>query len=60
MGINMMKKGIINLNICNNAAIKEILNRKKRYLHEYRKGRESKKTVKRMTEIIKQLKELQP
>ncbi len=55
MGVNTIKEGITNLAICNKAAKKEVLYRQKRYLYEYKKGRENIKTVQRMKEIISKL-----
>jgi uncharacterized protein (UPF0371 family) len=55
MGINMAKKGIIDDNICKTAAKKEIKNRNIRYLHEYKKNRETKETLRRMDEIMKKI-----
>lgn len=53
MGINMAKKGIIDDEICRRRAIKEIKRRYKIYYKEYKKGRERKKTLDRMYEIMK-------
>ena len=55
MGINMAKKGVIDDKICRNAAIKEIKRRYNFYKKEFKKGRESKLTIKRMEEIMKKL-----
>ena len=55
MGINMAKKGLIDDKICRNSAIKEIKRRYDFYKKEFKKGRESKLTIKRMEEIMKKL-----
>lgn len=55
MGVSNTKAGIINEEICRQAAIKEIKRREKVYLHEFRKGRESKATLIRMKEIMKKI-----
>jgi uncharacterized protein (UPF0371 family) len=55
MGINEAKKAIIDEDICKRAAIKEIKNRYTRYLKEFKQGRESKKTINRMNEILKKV-----
>lgn len=55
MGINMLKQGIINDKICREAAIREIHRRSDFYKQEYAKGRESKKTIQRMDEILKKI-----
>jgi len=55
MGINTAKKGIISDIICRATAKKEIKNRQKRYLHEYKKGRETKKTIDRINELLKKI-----
>jgi uncharacterized protein (UPF0371 family) len=55
MGVNMAKTGIVNEEICKKAAIKEINRRYKFYKHEFKKGRESELTVKRMEEILNQI-----
>jgi len=55
MGINTVKQGIINLKICEKAAKKEIISRNKRYLYEYKKGRENKKTIERMSQLMKRI-----
>jgi len=56
MGINMAKKGIIDDKICRDSAIKEIKRRYNSYKKEFKKGRESKLTIKRMEQIMKNLK----
>jgi uncharacterized protein (UPF0371 family) len=56
MGVNMAKEGIIDDEVCSNAAIKEIKRRWKIYSREFEKGRESEKTLKRMKEILKKVK----
>lgn len=56
MGVNMVKYGIIDETVCKKAAIKEINRRMKKYYQEYKKGRESIKTIERMKEIIKKIK----
>lgn len=56
MGIGNTKAGIISDEICRDAAIKEIYRRKKVYEKEFYAGRESRKTLKRMEEIMKELK----
>jgi uncharacterized protein (UPF0371 family) len=55
MGVNMAKEGIIDDEVCSNAAIKEIKRRWKIYSREFEKGRESEKTLKRMKEILKKV-----
>jgi len=57
MGVSNTKPGIINKEVCKQAAIKEIKRREKVYLHEFKKGRESKETLNRMKEIIKKIEE---
>ncbi|NCN86858.1 DUF1846 family protein [archaeon] len=56
MGINMAKKGIIDDKICRSAAIKEIKRRDKIYKKEFKAGRESIETVKRMKKILNKIK----
>ena len=55
MGINEAKKGIINDKICRQAAIKEIKRRYRRYLSEFKHGRETKATIDRMKEILRKV-----
>ena len=55
MGINMAKIGIIDDKICRNASIKEINRRYNFYKKEFKKGRESKSTIKRMEQILEKL-----
>ncbi|MBT4257725.1 DUF1846 family protein [archaeon] len=55
MGLNEIKAGIINEEVCSKAAIKEIKRRDKEYKKEYKKGREDKKTLIRMEEVIAKL-----
>ena len=55
MGVSNTKPGIIDEEICKQAALKEIKRREKVYLHEFRKGRESKATLKRMKEILRKI-----
>jgi uncharacterized protein (UPF0371 family) len=55
MGINTAKQGIINDKICRKAAIKEIKSRNRRYTSEYKKDRETIKTVERMKQLIKKI-----
>ena len=55
MGVSNTKSGIIDEEICKKAAIKEIKRREKVYLHEFKKGRESKATLNRMKEILRKL-----
>ncbi len=55
MGVSNTKAGIINKEICEKAAIKEIYRRQKIYSKEFKKGRESKQTLERMKEIIKKI-----
>jgi len=55
MGVSNTKAGIIDDEICKQAAIKEIKRREKVYLHEFKKGREKKETLKRMKEILRKL-----
>jgi len=52
MGMGNTKAGIINNRICRLAAIKEIKRRMDFYLKEFKAGRESKKTIDRMHEIM--------
>jgi uncharacterized protein (UPF0371 family) len=56
MGVSNTKAGIIDEEICKQAAIKEIHRREKVYEREFKKGRESKATLKRMKEILRELK----
>ena len=53
MGIGNTKAGIINEEICEKAAIKEIYRRKDFYEKEFKSGRENRKTLERMDEIIR-------
>ena len=53
MGVNMVKEGIVEGEICFNAALKEIKRREKFYLENYKLGKAKKKTVLRMKEIMK-------
>jgi len=55
MGVSNTKAGIINEEVCRQAALKEIKRREKVYLHEFKKGRESKATLIRMKEILRKL-----
>jgi len=55
MGVSNTKAGIINEEICKQAAIKEINRREKVYLHEFRRGRESQATLDRMKEILRKI-----
>lgn len=55
MGIGNTKSGIIDEVVCKKAAVKEIYRRKKVYEKEFKSGRESKKTLERMSEILKEL-----
>ncbi|MCK5603311.1 DUF1846 family protein, partial [Candidatus Pacearchaeota archaeon] len=55
IGVNMAKRGIIDDAICRKAAIKEIKRRNKIYNKEFKRGRESEKTVSRMNEIVKKV-----
>ncbi|MDD3975990.1 MAG: DUF1846 family protein [Candidatus ainarchaeum sp.] len=55
MGINEIKKAIINENKIKKASINEIKNRQKKYLKEYKND---KKTIKRINEIIMKIKKL--
>jgi len=55
MGVSNTKAGIIDDEICKQAAIKEIKRREKVYLHEFKKGRETKETLTRMKEILRKL-----
>lgn len=56
MGINMAGLAIIADKICRKAAVKEIHRRYRQYLSDYKKGKESIKTINRMKEIIKKIK----
>lgn len=56
MGISQSKKAIINDKICRKAALNEIKRRWKRYNSEYKAGREFKKTILRMRDIMKKAK----
>jgi uncharacterized protein (UPF0371 family) len=53
MGIGNTKSGIIDEEICKKAAIKEIRRRMIVYTKEFKAGRDSEKTLKRMKEILK-------
>ncbi len=55
MGVSNTKAGIIDEEICKQAAIKEIKRREKVYEREFKKGRESKATLNRMKEILRKL-----
>lgn len=55
MGVNMVKEGIINEEVCRRTAIKEIKRRWKIYSREFKKGRESEKTLKRMKILLKKV-----
>ena len=55
MGVNMAKKGIIDDKVCREAAKKEIVRRYKVYSNEFKKGREKRKTLVRMREIIQKI-----
>jgi len=56
MGVSNTKAGIIDEEICKQAAINEIKKREKVYLKEFKRGRESKATLNRMKEILRKLK----
>lgn len=56
MGVNKAKEGIVDEEICKKAAIEEIYRRKDFYENQYKLGKEKKSTIKRMNEIIKDLK----
>lgn len=58
MGINMIKEGITNEEICKRASIKEIKRRDKFYKKEFKKKRESKKTLERMKDILGKIKKV--
>jgi len=53
MGVNEIKRAIIDDDICRKAAIKEIHQRYKNYLKEFKLGREKRSTITRMKEILK-------
>ena len=55
MGVSNTKAGIINEEICKQAAIKEIKRREKVYLYEFKRGRETKATLNRIKEILRKL-----
>ena len=55
MGVSNTKSGIINDEICKQAALKEIKRREKAYLHEFKRGREKQATLTRMKEILRKL-----
>jgi uncharacterized protein (UPF0371 family) len=55
MGVNMAKKGVIDDKICRDASIKEIKRRYAFYKKEFKKGRASKLTIKRMEQIMEKL-----
>jgi len=55
MGVSNTKAGIINEEICKQAAIKEIKRREKLYLREFKRGRETKATLNRIKEILRKL-----
>ena len=55
MGVNMAKEGIIDDKICREAAKKEIVRRYKFYSDEFKKGREKRKTLVRIREIIQKI-----
>lgn len=57
MGLNMAGFAIIDDSICRDAADKEIARRYKQYLGDYKKGRETISTVKRIKEILRVIKE---
>lgn len=56
MGINEIKKGIINEKKCAKAAKKEIKRRYKIYKKEYKKGRETSSTIKRIEDLLEKIK----
>ena len=58
MGVSNTKAGIINEEVCKQAAIKEIKRREKVYLHEFKRGRESQATLNRMKEIMKKISDI--
>ena len=55
MGVSNTKAGIIDEEICKQAAIKEIKRREKVYLYEFKRGRETKATLNRIKEILRKL-----
>ena len=55
MGVNMAREGITDDKICRKAAIKEIKRRYKFYKKEFKKGKESEKTIKKMEEILREI-----
>ncbi len=55
MGVNMAKEGIIDEEVCRKAAIKEIKRRNKLYRSEFKKGRETEATLKRMKQLIRKI-----
>ena len=56
MGVSNTKSGIIDEEVCRQAAIKEIKKREKVYLHEFKRGREKRATLNRMKEILRKIK----
>ena len=55
MGINLAKKAITNNKIVQEAGIKEVKARYKKYLARYKQGKESIKTIHRMKEILSKI-----
>jgi uncharacterized protein (UPF0371 family) len=55
MGMNAAKKGIVDDEKCRKAAIKEIKRRDRVYKKEFKLGRESEDTIKRMQKILKKI-----
>ncbi len=55
MGINMVKKGITNLKVIESASVQEVMKRNVNYIERHRQRLETKKTIKRMQEIIKKI-----
>ncbi|MDH3353052.1 MAG: DUF1846 domain-containing protein [Nanoarchaeota archaeon] len=56
MGVNMAKMGIIDDKICRNAAIKEIKRRHNYYKKEFKRGIESKSTIRQIKKILSKIK----
>lgn len=55
MGINLIKKAIVNENKIKESAIKEIKRRQKKYIKRYKQKKENIKTIKRMEKIINKI-----
>ncbi len=57
MGINMIKFAITDYDVCRKAGLEEIKRREKEYEEDYKNGRQGIKTIKRMKEVLKKVKQ---